>query len=328
MKTPKNALLYIGFITTLLFLFVLAFSLAVNEKGVDLKKVALNFIFNFPMCLLLGYIDYKVIVYRQTKKDTYGIGKALTTDFLLTTLIVVPSSFIVHVLFTSDINIFMQLIPSVLLNCIIVMFIEILLYNQRQIENKMRLNRAEKEKAIYQFEVLKSQINPHFLFNSLNVLSSLVYHDAEKANLFVKNLSNIYRYLLTTQERSTVELEEELHFVKSYMFLEEIRFEENLIFHIENDKNMQHKKVIPASLQMLVENAIKHNISTSESPLIIHISINENGAIVSNNLQLRNYVVRNGIGLKNLEKQYAVYGKKIKIISGRTKFIVIIPFID
>lgn len=102
----------------------------------------------------------------------------------------------------------------------VVSLIEIFLYHKSQLENEMKLNIAEKEKAVYQFETLKNQINPHFLFNSLNVLSSLAYQDAEKANLFAKKLSSVYRYLLATHERETVTLQEEMQFVDSYLYLE------------------------------------------------------------------------------------------------------------
>lgn len=167
-----------------------------------------------------------------------------------------------------------------------------------------------------------------FKLNSLNVLSSLAYQDAGKTNLFTKKLSNVYRYLLTTHERQTVTLEEELLFTDSYLFLEQIRFGEALQVSINNNGKNQHKSIIPASIQLLVENAIKHNISTNESPLIIHVKVETNGVTVSNNLQLRNYVTQNGMGLNNLKKQYSLYKQEINIVKTETNFTVKLPFIE
>ena len=165
------------------------------------------------------------------------------------------------------------------------------------------------------------------MFNSLNVLSSLVYQDAEKANLYAKRLSSVCRYLLTTQKQPTVGLEEELQFVNSYLFLEQIRFGENLVFSVDG-KNERHRTIIPASLQLLAENAIKHNVCTAKSPLIIRITVTENVVVVTNNLQLRNYVVGSGVGIKNLERQYAIYGKEIKVTTSKDEFTVNVPFVD
>ncbi|MCD8183477.1 MAG: histidine kinase [Bacteroides sp.] len=212
-------------------------------------------------------------------------------------------------------------LPIIPWNWIIVLQIEIFFYSLRQTE-------MEKEKALYQFKILKNQINPHFLFNSLNILASLAYQDAEKTNLFAKKLSSVYRYLLTTHEQQTVTLEEELAFAESYLYLERIRFENAFHVEIENDCKKNNRLVIPASVQMLVENAIKHNISTKKCPLIIHITINDAMIIVSNNLQLRNSVNQNGTGLQNLQRQYALYNKRIDVAKNEKEFVVKIPFVN
>ncbi|WP_368163564.1 sensor histidine kinase, partial [Bacteroides cellulosilyticus] len=180
----------------------------------------------------------------------------------------------------------------------------------------------------YQYETLKAQINPHFLFNSLNVLSSLAYSDAEKTNLFAKKLSGVYRYLLLTNNRPMVTLKEELAFLESYVFLEKIRFEDTLFIEIDEYDLYGTRLIIPVSLQLLVENAIKHNIATLKNPLIIRIGFTDEGIMVSNNLQLRSSVDRGGVGLGNLEKQYALYDKAIDIVESTTEFVVRVPFLE
>lgn len=327
MGNKKDAIKLTTFTVILLFVFVTTFSLYASGSAYDWANVWLNFVLNLPLCLLLGYIDYRVIAYRQKRKARYNIGKSLAIDFVLTTLIVVTLSAVARITLMHETDFFLQLLPGVLLNCLIVLFVELFLYHKRQTENEIRLNVAKKEKAVYQFEALKNQINPHFLFNSLNALSSLAYQDAEKTNLLAKKLANVYRYLLATHDRSSVTLEEELQFLGSYLFLEQIRFGETLQVSIDNDGNHQQKHIIPASLQMLVENAIKHNISTTHSPLNICITIGESGVTVCNNLQLRTHVIRNGIGLNNLKKQYALHGLEVNIQKSDTTFIVKLPFI-
>lgn len=139
----------------------------------------------------------------------------------------------------------------------------------------------------------------------------------------------VYRYLLTTHNRKTVSLAEEVRFTEVYLYLEDIRFGEALQVCISGYTDMERQtKVIPASLQMLVENAIKHNIATPVSPLIIRITIKKEGITVTNNLQLRTYTAtKNGMGLANLRKQFAMHGKKLTIKKTEEKFVAIIPFL-
>lgn len=219
-------------------------------------------------------------------------------------------------------------LPVVLWNSMIVLLIEIFFYQQSQMEAEKKLAIIEKEKIQYQYETLKAQINPHFLFNSLNVLSSLAYSDAEKTNLFAKKLSGVYRYLLLTNNRPMVTLKEELAFLESYVFLEKIRFEDTLFIEIDEYDLYGTRLIIPVSLQLLVENAIKHNIATLKNPLIIRIGFTDEGIMVSNNLQLRSSVDRGGVGLGNLEKQYALYDKAIDIVESTTEFVVRVPFLE
>ena len=122
-------------------------------------------------------------------------------------------------------------------------------------------------------------------------------------------------------------VQEELSFVESYLYLEHIRFGDALHVEIEDDLRNHHCLVIPASIQMLVENALKHNISTKKSPLVIRIAIDGEGIAVRNNLQLRNSVTSNGAGLENLQRQYALYGGRIEVMETDGEFVVRLPFI-
>lgn len=186
----------------------------------------------------------------------------------------------------------------------------------------------KKESAIAQYEALRSQINPHFLFNSLNALTNLVYEDQDKAAKFIKQLSEVYRYVLDTREKELVSLEDELRFVNSYLFLQQIRFGNNLKVNIEL-KNL-NVRIAPLALQLLLENAIKHNVVSTDDPLSIRVFQDNNYICVENNLQKKNLVSdsSNGLGLENIRKRYK-FLTDAEVVTAETndKFSVRLPII-
>lgn len=323
-----------------IFLFILTVSVSLLVIGCVYnvisgkpwyENIMVQFFLNLPLCIGLGFIDFGVInlIYKRLKQRNNAVR--ILVDIVLTTALAVLLTYILNFLLMGGHGNFWHILrnslPVVPWNWIIVLQIEIFFYSLQRSEMEKQMAVIEKEKALYQFEVLKNQINPHFLFNSLNVLASLAYQDAEKTNRFAKKLSTVYRYLLTTHGRAMVTVQEELAFVESYLYLEHIRFGDALHVEIEDDLRNHHCLVIPASIQMLVENALKHNISTKKSPLIVHISIGNEGITVRNNLQLRNYVTSNGAGLKNLQRQYALYGTLVEILKDEKEFVVKLPFV-
>lgn len=323
-----------------IFLFVLTISVSLFVFGCIYNVIGgspwyanfmVQFFLNLPLCIGLGLIDFWFIhlVYKKLKWRNNALR--ILVDVLLTTLLAILLTYFLNFLLTVGYRdgwlLLRSSLPVVPWNWIIVLQIEIFFYHLQRSEMEKRLAVIEKEKALYQFEVLKNQINPHFLFNSLNVLASLAYQDADKTNRFAKKLSSVYRYLLTTHGRTVVTLQEELAFVESYLYLENIRFGDALHVEIEDDWRNHHRSVIPASVQMLVENALKHNISTKKSPLVIRITVGDEGVTVCNNLQLRSYVASNGAGLKNLQRQYDLYGARMEVIRNAREFTVNLPFI-
>ena len=186
----------------------------------------------------------------------------------------------------------------------------------------------KRESLAFQYKALKNQVNPHFLFNSLNTLSSLVYKDQETAVRFIKQLSEVYRYVLAQKDKELVTMEEEIEFVEKYTYLQKIRHGDSLSVEINIEPNKNYA-VIPLSIQMLVENAIKHNVVAEEEPLSIKIGI-ENGFLeVINNLNKKNTIETDGgTGLSNLRSRYGYLSdKKIEIIETQTEYIVRIPLI-
>nr|WP_315035137.1 histidine kinase [uncultured Chryseobacterium sp.] len=325
----KHIIAFVLIVATLLVLFYYAFQTLTGKE----KNFSQFFVINLFPCTFIAFVDFLIIsaVYKYFKiRNIYfHVAIDLFISSLFSVLVISLGNLILGgpSIFDGDPEMIKSTIFIILWNSIIVLLIEIFFYSQRQIDAENKMAVMEKEKIQYQYETLKAQINPHFLFNSLNVLSSLAYEDPEKANLFAKKMSGVYRYLLLTNEHPVVTLKEELAFLDSYIFLEKIRFENNLLIELNNSTD-GHRKVIPVSLQLLLENAVKHNITTSTQPLTVHIEISEEGITVSNNLQLRKTADSGGVGLKNLEKQYALYHKTMTITKTDNKFIVKIPFLD
>jgi two-component system, LytTR family, sensor kinase len=200
-------------------------------------------------------------------------------------------------------------------------------------EYKMQLIESEQLKRITaqaELQVIKNQINPHFLFNNLNVLSALVMQNNSEANKFIEAFSQVYRYILSNQDKELVGLNVELEFIKPYIFLLEKRFSQGLKITVEIPEKYNNSFIIPASLQMLIENAIKHNVATRVKPLHIILHANGNNTLeVSNNLQLRE-VVENSteIGLQNIMKRYMlVSGKEVMVEQTLDTFKVTLPLL-
>lgn len=162
-----------------------------------------------------------------------------------------------------------------------------------------------------QFESLKNQLDPHFLFNSLNVLSSLIDENPRQAQKFTASMSKIYRYVLEQKDKELVTVEDELEFAKTYCELLKTRFEDSVDFIFDVKKEDYRRFVVPLSLQLLLENCIKHNFATSSKPLIIKIYSENDNLCIENNLQVREQIKESsGIGLANIVQRYALLTKK------------------
>ncbi len=195
------------------------------------------------------------------------------------------------------------------------------------LQNKAQM--LEKEKTQVMYENLKQHLNPHFLFNSLTSLSSLIRIDQQGAGNFLDRMSKVYRYILKNRDNETVPLSEELKFVDLYIQLQKTRFENGLQVNVNIDEKYHHRKIAPVTLQNLVENAIKHNVADPESPLIIDLFIENDYLVVRNNLQRKKFVeTSNKQGLGNMESLYRyLSGKPMIIAEDENYFTVKIPLI-
>jgi two-component system, LytTR family, sensor kinase len=191
-----------------------------------------------------------------------------------------------------------------------------------------REQKLREEKLIFQNETLKNQINPHFLFNSLNTLSSLIITHPDVAERFIIRLSSIYRYILDNSQKDKVLLPSELSFISEYYDLHKVRDEEKISLNI-NTPDADKFEILPVSLQIVVENAIKHNMATRDNPLAISIYIEGNYIVVKNNLQKMAVQMKSTkIGLKNLAERIKILtGNELVIEETNSHYIVKIPLI-
>ena len=180
-----------------------------------------------------------------------------------------------------------------------------------------------------EFESLKNQVNPHFLFNALNTLSNLIEEEPKVATDFVQKLASVYRYVLSQKDKETVSLGEELDFINAYIFLNKIRFGDNLKVIIKVDPKALNKEIVTLTLQMLIENAIKHNVISKDNPLCITIESRNDQICVSNNLKVKTVLTgSNGIGLNNIVSRYSFLSeKKVEITNDGIRFSVSVPLL-
>lgn len=193
-----------------------------------------------------------------------------------------------------------------------------------------QLLKLQKENLQSQFDVLKQQVNPHFLFNSLNVLTSLIRVEPELAEKFTEHLAKVYRYVLENKDNELVSLSTELGFLNAYIFLIKIRFMDKVVVNIRLQDIEMNYQIIPLAMQLLIENAIKHNAMSKRSPLVIDIFIDETNYLnVVNNLQEREaHMSSTGVGLKNIQNRYRLLNNTIPAFEKTdTHFIAKIPLI-
>lgn len=214
-------------------------------------------------------------------------------------------------------------------NIILVVVLEAWLYFNEGAQTKIKADNLEKELSQVRFEVLKSQINPHFMFNSLNVLSGLIDSDVNKAQEFIDEFSVIYRYVLETIEKPVVTLSDELGFVRSYFFLQEMRYGKSLRLDVEIGAELLKFFLPPLSLQVVMENAIKHNIVNDMHPLTIQIYSENKRLMVRNNIQPRMSSAKStGLGQLNMVKRYELIGQEIPRFMVKTNhYIVQLPLL-
>ncbi|GAA3613507.1 2TM domain-containing protein [Flavivirga amylovorans] len=211
---------------------------------------------------------------------------------------------------------------------IVIIFHVVYFYNRYQ-QNRIKEQKVIAGTASAKFDALKNQLDPHFLFNSLNVLTSLIEENPNNAQKFTTSLSKVYRYVLEQKDKELITVDEELQFAKTYMSLLKMRFEDSIVFDMPEKASNPESKVVPLSLQLLLENAVKHNMVTSSKPLHIKIYEERDYLVVENNLQPKQIVKKSsGVGLSNIKQRYDLLtNRKVNINKEANRFAVAIPML-
>jgi LytS/YehU family sensor histidine kinase len=193
----------------------------------------------------------------------------------------------------------------------------------------LETEKLKNENLQAQFAVLKNQVSPHFLFNSLNTLMTIIPEDSNLALQFTDQLSAVYRYILQNRDKELVSLATEMEFVKSYIFLHQIRFGDSLRSDIQIPQEYEDWQIAPLTIQILVENAIKHNVVSANKPLTIRILVEDDNILIINNLQKKKQAeVSTQVGLSNIQFRYEYLGNlPVEILPSATDFKVKIPLI-
>ena len=229
----------------------------------------------------------------------------------------------------SWINIYKFIAACVAAVIIFTLVYEILfLSKEREMDTRI-VDQLDKELSQAELQALTNEMDPHFIFNSLNTLNHLIINDAKQAHLFNNRLAQVYKYFLINKNKELISLKDELEFIESYFYLLQIRHDHKLQLETPADEKSNNVLLPPCSLQILVENAIKHNEFTEDKPLLIKISVTEHYVQVSNNIKPKLYAVNStGIGLKNLSSRYKILFKKdITVATTHENFIVKLPMI-
>ncbi|WP_051052798.1 sensor histidine kinase [Fulvivirga imtechensis] len=198
-------------------------------------------------------------------------------------------------------------------------------------KSELDVEKFKKESIRAQLESLKNHLDPHFLFNNLNILSSLIDRGKEQSKAFLDNFAEVYRAILRSKDEDLIPLSDELNFIQSYISLLKTRFEELILFKIEGGADIQNKVIPPLTLQMLIENAIKHNIISEKRSLEVSIAISDEYLIVSNSLNKRPEEPKeqSGSGLENIRRRYRYFtDREIKIMRNASHFTVEVPLIE
>lgn len=338
---PKNKELKRAIKLTLIIFALIQFLNVIMGSEIYFgQKLLINFVFTAMYTFSLYGVNYYLFI----KLDAYFIDrfsiKRIIVGFVGSFIVSLAVIFLMHVFEEVLYNKkpfqdFManekpiNYLPAIVITFFVTLSIYAISFYKAYNENKVKEQKIIAGTANAKFESLKNQIDPHFLFNSLNVLSSLIEENPDNAQRFTTSLSKVYRYVLEQKDKELVSVEEELAFAKTYMNLLKMRFEDSLEYELKVVNPDPEAKVVPLSLQLLLENAVKHNVISAQRPLQIRIYIENGFLVIQNDYQKKEVLLdRQGVGLQNIISRYAIITKRKVIIEQNEKtFTVKIPIL-
>ncbi|WDF58656.1 histidine kinase [Flavobacterium sp. KACC 22758] len=339
--TLKPNLLKALLVGGIVFLFSFLIRFASFGTAIFNNNLYIFFLYCMLYSVVLYIVNASLFVYLdKVFKDSRFSNKRIFIGFV--------SSFVVSIFFVFLLRVFTNVVierrsilsflaneeASTYIENAVIAFIILLGFHALHFYKAYQENKVIQQKIIAgtanaKFESLKNQIDPHFLFNSLNVLSSLIEENPDNAQRFTTSLSKIYRYVLEQKDKELVSVEDELSFAKTYMNLLKMRFENSLFYELPTENINPDAKVVPLSLQLLLENTVKHNVVSEQKPLHIRIFVDKDYLVIQNDLQKKEVLQdRQGVGLQNIVNRYGIItDRKVMIQQDEKNFSVKIPIL-
>lgn len=333
-RIVRKALLLLAAVTVFSLLYIVMYN-TINTGKIfpksPLYKNGIDYLYNFIPILVLTMSNYLVIfkLWRGAFVEKH-LPVKIIADFIVGFAILVGVNMLYVVVATwLGVNPWVGWPGTILCNTLLILGLEVIYYIKRSKEAIQKAEYAKRELIQYKYDALKAQLNPHFLFNSLNIQLALILSDQKKAYDYTTALSNIYRYVLEIQNKETALLSEELGFLQDYASILEMRFNKQFSLVIEGEEICRTQQIVPFTMQLLVENAIKHNILSKEQPMTVRVSIGDTNVIVSNPINLKpgDPAEGSGIGHKYIAQQYKRHNKTFAISNDGINFTAIIPYL-
>ncbi len=317
-----------------LFLGVIVSLPSLIQHQYNLYEVIANSMITFLFSLFVWYFNIYTLPVYTSKEIARGFAiYPLVRNLLVGVAVMFLLSYIQQQILT-HINfgpvMLMFEVRGVLINLTFYMFIHLLYQTYQGQRVSIELERTKMDNLAAQFELLRQQVNPHFLFNTLNTLKYMVESGDENSVDFILKLSDFYRFTLENRKLDLIRMSEELKILQAYIYLLKARFEHGFEVDLQISEQHQASSVPPFTLQLLVENSIKHNVVSPNKTLYVRIYSEGNYIVVENNVQPKiTPESSTGIGLENINERYQhLLGKNIEILPAPTKFIVKLPVID
>ena len=321
MKTIKRILKIAVVITLIIHLINAVFFYTPVISGLlDIKRIGITLMYSLVMTMVCAnYFDF---LYKKLRWENHGIGRLILGN-IGSLIVALPAYFlcrVIHYVLIENKYSFAEFLKNEKLSnyafafifCVAVtLFFQVLGFYKALQEKKINEQKIIAGTASAKFDAVKNQLDPHFLFNSLNVLTSLIEENTDAAQKFTTSLSKVYRYVLEQKNKDLVTVAEELKFAKIYMSLLQMRFENSISLEMADDLQNPEAKIVPLSLQLLLENTVKHNIVMPSKPLQIKIYEKDSFLFVVNNLQPKAVIkTESGVGLANIKQRYQLLTKR------------------
>ncbi|MBL4745068.1 MAG: histidine kinase [Flavobacteriaceae bacterium] len=316
-------------------------SLMFGDLNVTFDYLLKSFFIYQMYSFVIGFANMQLFIYfKKNGSLNEGSKKRLLLNFgysiALTLLCLLMLNFVTSVIiFDNSMDSFMKkqslgpYVFGIIVTVLIILVFHLIAFYKELNETKVKEIQIVAKTETAKYESLKSQIDPHFLFNSLNVLTALIGENPEQAEKFTTKLAKVYRYVLEQKNKDLISLEEELDFARVYMDLLKMRFEDAVVFSIPEKASNPALRIMPLSLQLLLENAVKHNSVSEHTPLNIDIVEQDGFLVVSNNYNPKSSLEKGTkIGLKNIIDRYKlITQKEVSITKSNAQFIVALPLL-